>query len=100
MNTVKEKKLNAIKSDISEIRDFVMSNSSIDDSSIDEKQLSNDDNLNDSEDDTITLTKIVDTKNSVSNVNILADIKQDLNLLKSTLIRHEQILTEILLKLK
>jgi len=56
--------------------------------------------LNDSEDDTITLTNIVDTKNSVSNVNILADIKQDLNLLKSTLIKHEQILTEILLKIK
>ena len=69
-------------------------------SSINEKQLSNDDNLNDSEDDTITLTKIVDSKNSVSNVNILADIKQDLNLLKSTLIKHEQILTEILLKIK
>ena len=60
MNTVKEKKLNAIKSDISEIKDFVMSNSSIND-----KQLSNDDNLNDSVDDTITLTKIVDSKNSV-----------------------------------
>ena len=66
----------------------------------DDDELSNDDNLNDSEDDTITLTKIVDTKNSVSNVNILADIKQDLNLLKSTLIKHEQILTEILLKIK
>ena len=77
MNTVKEKKLNAIKSDISEIKDFVMSNSSIN-----EKQLSNDDNLNDSENDTITLTKIVDPKNSVSNINILADIKQDLDLLK------------------
>ena len=95
MNTVKEKKLNAIKSDISEIKDFVIANSSIN-----AKQLSNDDNLNDSEDDTITLTKIVDTKNSVSNANILADIKQDLNLLKSTLIKHEQILTEILLKIK
>ena len=58
MNTVKEKKLNAIKSDISEIKDFVMSNSSMN-----EKQLSNDGNLNDSEDDTITLTNIVDTKN-------------------------------------
>ena len=95
MNTVKEKKLNAIKSDISEIKDFVMSNSSMN-----EKQLSNDGNLNDSEDDTITLTNIVDTKNSVSNVNILADIKQDLDLLKSTLIKYEQILTEISLKIK
>lgn len=95
MNTVKEKKLNAIKSDISEIKDFVMSNSSMN-----EKQLSNDGNLNDSEDDTITLTNIIDTKNSVSNVNTLAQIKQDLNLLKSTLIKHEQILTEILLKIK
>lgn len=53
MNTVKEKKLNAIKSDISEIKDFVMSNSSMN-----EKQLSNDGNLNDSEDDTITLTNL------------------------------------------
>ena len=95
MNTVKEKKLNAIKSDISEIKDFVIANSSIN-----EKQLSNDDNLNYNEDDTITLTNKVDTKNSVSNVNILVDIKQDLNLLKSTLIKHEQILTEILLKIK
>jgi len=76
LNTVKEKKLNAIKSDISEIKDFVIANGSIN-----EKQLSNVDNLNDSEDDTITLTKIVDTKNSVSNVNILADIKQDLDLI-------------------
>ena len=38
-------------------------------SSINEKQLSNDGNLNDSEDDTITLTKIVDTKNSVGDPN-------------------------------
>ena len=95
MNTVKEKKLNAIKSDISEIKDFVLSNSNKK-----EKQLANDDNLNNFEDDTITLTKVVDLKNSGSNVNILADIKQDLNLLKSTLIKHEQILTEILLKIK
>ena len=79
---------------------FSLINSSASNSGIDEKQLSNDDNLNDSEDDTITLTKIVDPKNSVSNANILADIKQDLNLLKSTLIKHEQILTEISLKIK
>jgi hypothetical protein len=95
LNTGKEKKLNAIKSDISEIKDFVMSNSNKK-----EKQLSNDENSNESEDDTITLTNIVDAKKNGSNVNILADIKQDLDLLKSTLIKHEQILTEILLKIK
>ena len=95
MNKVKEKKLDAIKSDILEIREFVMSNSNND-----TKQISNDYNFNDKVDDTITLTKIVNVENNVSNSNVLINIKQDLSLLKSTLIEHEQILKEILLKIK
>ena len=95
MNKVKEKKLDAIKSDILEIREFVMSNSNND-----TKQISNDYNFNDKVDDTITLTEIVNVENNVSNSNVLINIKQDLSLLKSTLIEHEQILNEILLKIK
>ena len=55
MNKVKEKKLNSIKSDILEIKDFVIS-SNINNST----QILSKDNLNDKTDDTITLTKIVD----------------------------------------
>ena len=88
MNKVKEKKLNDIKSDILEIKDFVISNSHNN-----TKELLVDD-------DTVTLTKIVDIENNGSNSNVLANIKQDLNLLKSTLIEHERILKEILFKIK
>ena len=95
MNKVKEKKLDAIKSDILEIREFVMSNNNND-----TKQISNDYNFNDKVDDTITLTKIVSDENNVSNSNVLINIKQDISLIKSTLIEHEQILKEILLKIK
>ena len=95
MNKVKEKKLNSIKSDILEIKDFVISNS-INKTT----QISSEDNLDNKLDDTITLTNIVDFESNVSNSNVLGNIKEDLNLLKSTLIKHEQILTEILLKIK
>ena len=95
MNKVKEKKLNSIKSDILEIKDFVISNS-INKST----QISSEDNLNNKLDDTITLTNIVDFESNVSNSNVLGNIKEDLNLLKSTLIEHEKILKEILLKIK
>ena len=95
MNKVKEKKLNAIKSDILEIKDFVISNS-INKTT----QISSEDNLNNKLDDTITLTNIVDFESNVSNSNVLGNIKEDLNLLKLTLIEHEKILKEILLKIK
>ena len=95
MNKVKEKKLNSIKSDILEIKDFVISNS-INKTT----QISSEDNLNNKLDDTITLTNIVDFESNVSNSNVLGNIKEDLNLLKLTLIEHEKILKEILLKIK
>ena len=95
MNKVKEKKLNTIKSDILEIKDFVMSNSVNN-----TNKISSDNHLDDKIDDTITLTKIVDIQNNSSNPTVLDVIKQDLGLLKSTLIEHEKILKEILLKVK
>ena len=95
MNKIKEKKLNAIKSDILEIKDFVMSNSVNN-----TNKISSDNHLDDKTDDTITLTKIVDIHNNSSNPTVLDVIKQDLCLLKSTLIEHEKILKEILLKVK
>jgi len=95
VNKVKENKLNAIKSDILEIKDFVISNS-INNTN----EIASDNHLDDKTDDTITLTKIVDIQNNRSNPTVLDIIKQDLDLLKSTLIEHEKILKEILLKIK
>jgi hypothetical protein len=95
VNKIKENKLNAIKSDILEIKDFVISNS-INNTN----EIASDNHLDDKTDDTITLTKIVDIQNNSSNPTVLDIIKQDLDLLKSTLIEHEKILKEILLKIK
>ena len=95
MNKVKEKKLNDIKSDILEIKDFVMSNN-INNTN----KISIDNQLDNKTDDTITLTKIVDIQNNSTNPTVLDVIKQDIGLLKSTLIEHEKILKEILLKIK
>jgi hypothetical protein len=95
LNKIKEKKLNAIKSDILEIKDFFNSN----DINITD-EISSDNKLNDKVEDTFTLTKIVNLENNQSNLKVLVDIKQDLDLLKSTLIEHEKILKGILLKIK
>ena len=95
MNKIKEKKLNAIKSDILEIKDFFNSN----DINITD-EISSDNKLNDKVEDTFTLTKIVNLENNQSNLKVLVDIKRDLDLLKSTLIEHEKVLKGILLKIK
>jgi hypothetical protein len=63
-------------------------------------KISSDNHLDDKTDDTITLTKIVDIQNNSANPTVLDIIKQDIGLLKSTLIEHEKILKEILLKVK
>ena len=95
MNKIREKKLNAIKSDILEVKDFVLSHSN---NNI--NQLLNDDNTNDKADDTLTLTKIVDFDKNVSKLDISTKIQKDLHLLKSTLIEHEKILKKLLDKIK
>ena len=95
MNKVKEKKLNAIKSEISQIKDFVLSNNANN-----KNQTSSVNGLRDEIDDTITLTKIVDYEKNSPNLRVLSTIREDLDLLKSKLIKHDEILKEILLKIK
>ena len=95
MNKIKEKKLSTIKSDILEIKDFVMSNKNNN-----TKQCSTSDDINNKVNDTVTLTKIVNLENKAPDSNVLEHIKQDLDLIKLTLIEHEKILRDILFKIK
>ena len=95
MNIAKEKKLNAIKSEILEITKFVTSNKTDEDFDFHkgneiEKDYS----------DTFTLTDIVNNENKVQSKESLAEVKYELNELKSMLTRQEIAIKEILLKIK
>ena len=95
MNSAKEKKLNALKSEILEITNFVSSNKEDENSNIQsEKEIKIDSN------DTLTLTNIVNSKHKVETNEDLAEIKNELLKLKSVLTKQEIILKEILLKIK
>ena len=94
MNKIKEKKLKAIKSEIEEIKNFAVSNNYL---SVDEQ---NDQaNLISNSDDTLTLTKIIKQDDKNNNNKELYFIKKDLEALKSTVIRNENLLKEIYQKL-
>ena len=95
MKSTKEKKLNAIKSEILEITDFVTSNNK--DKNTD---VNKDDEIENDYNDTLTLTNIVNSEHKVLNKNDLTEVKDELNKLKSTLIKQEILLKEILLKIK
>ena len=95
MNNTKEKKLNAIKSEILEITDFVTSNNR--DKNTD---VNKDDEIENHYNDTLTLTNIVNSEHKILNKNDLTEVKDELNKLKSTLIKQEILLKEILLKIK
>ena len=87
MKTTKEKKLSDIKAEILEITNFVTSNDK-------DSEIENNSN------DTLTLTNIVNSEHKVLNKNDLTEVKDELNKLKSTLIKQEILLKEILLKIK
>ena len=87
MKTTKEKKLNAIKSEILEITDFVTSNNK-------------DSGIENNSNDTLTLTNIVNSEHKVLNKNDLTEVKDELYKLKSMLIKQEILLKEVLLKIK
>ena len=94
MNKIKEKKLKAIKSEIEEIKNFAVSNNYL---SVDEQ---NDQaNLISNSDDTLALTKIIKQDDKNNNNKELYFIKKDLEALKSTVIRNENLLKEIYQKL-
>ena len=94
MNNAKEKKLNAIKSEILEITEFVTSNKKDEDNN----HIDNESNTDSS--DTFTLKNIVDSKEKVLNKDDLAEIKNELYTIKSILTKQELVLNEILSKIK
>ena len=95
MKTSKEKKMNAIKSEILEITDFVTSNNK--DKNTDYNK---DSGIENNSNDTLTLTNIVNREHKVLNKNDLTEVKDELDKLKSMLIKQEILLKEILLKIK
>ena len=94
MNKTKEKKINAIKSEILEIKDFVTSNMNDDNSEISDFKNKIDENPN----HTLTLTKIIDFEKNEDD-NDLIKIKKELSTIKSMIIKQEKILEEILTKI-
>ena len=95
MNKIKEKKLNAIKLEIEEIKNFTVSNNY---SNIDEQ---NDKvSSNNVPDDTLTLTKIIKPDDIPNTNNDLYYIKKDLETLKSAIKVNESLLKKILNKIK
>lgn len=93
MNKVKEKKLKAIKSEISEISKLLSSNTN------NKLEDLNTDDFKKLESDTITLTKIVDNVSNNSNKHQLEEISEELKNIRITLAKQDTILKDILLKL-
>ena len=93
LNKVKEKKLKAIKSEISEISKLVASNSEnkLDDNNVDDIQKM--------ESDTITLTKIVDNVSNNIKKEQLIEIIEEIRNVKVALSKQDKVLEDILLKL-
>jgi predicted translin family RNA/ssDNA-binding protein len=95
LNISKEKKLNAIKSEILEITNFVTSN----------KEEKNEDihlheEIKIDSNDTLTLTNIVNSEHKAETKDDFAKIKNELFILKSILTKQDKVLKEILLKIK
>ena len=95
MSKTKEKKLSLIKSEIEEIKNFIVSNNKLDMSEQNKLDLSNNNH-----DDTITLTKIVQKEDKINDNNDLDQIKKELKALKTSIDNNENLLREILLKIK
>ena len=93
LNKVKEKKLKAIKSEISEISKLVSFNTD------NELEDNDPDDFKKSESDTITLTKIVDNVSNNFDKHRLEEISEELKNIRITLAKQDTILRDILLKL-
>ena len=95
MSKIKEKKLNSIKSEMEEIKKFIVSNN---DSDSTEKNKT--DYLNNKDEDTVILTQIVQNEKNINSNNDLSVIKKDLLELKKTIEINTNLLNEILLRIK
>ena len=93
LSKIKEKKFNSIKSEMEEIKKFIVSNNDSDNS-----EQNKIDYLND--EDTVTLTKIINEENKLHNNNNLDEIKKELIELKEAINNNKNLLNEILLKIK
>ena len=94
MSKIKEKKINSIKSEMEEVRKFIISNSDLDNSE------QNKIDYNNNDEDTVILTKIVNKENNLDNSNNLYEIKKELIELKEAVDINKNLLNEILLKIK
>ena len=95
MSKIKEKKLNSIKSEMEEIKKFIVSNNQLDSS--EQKQT---DYFHNKDEDTVTLTEIVNKQDKLNNNNNLGEIKKELIELKEAININKNLLNEILLKIK
>tara|TARA_Y100001935_G_C16913292_1_gene317213 strand:+ start:102 stop:389 length:288 start_codon:yes stop_codon:yes gene_type:complete len=95
LSKIKEKKLNKIKSEMEEIKKFILSNDNLDSSEKNKKYY-----FNNNDEDTLTLTKIVNKEEKFSDNNTLDELKKELIELKNAVDINKNLLNEILLKLK
>ncbi len=95
MSKIKTKKLNSIKSEMEEIKKFIVSSNNLINS---EQNKINYTNNND--EDTVILTKIVNKENKLDNDNKLVEIKKELQELKKAIDINKNLLNDILLKIK
>ena len=95
MSKIREKKLNSIKSEMNEIKKYIVSKNDLDNFEQDKTNYS----INNNE-DTVTLTKIVRNEDKNQNYNNLGEIKKELIELKKTIDINNNLLNEILLKIK
>ncbi len=96
MSKIREKKLNSIKSEIEEIKKFIISNNN---SNYSEKNKTDYSNNNDDE-DTLILTQIIKDEKNFNNNNELSETKKDFLELKKAIEINKNLIKEILLKIK
>ena len=94
MSKIKEKKLNSIKSEVEEIKKFIVSSNDLIKS--EQKNI----NYPHNNEDTLTLTKIVNKENELDNENNLVEIIKELKDLKKAIDINKKLLDQVLLKIK
>ena len=95
MSKIREKKLNSVKSEIEEIKKFIVSTNNLDNSEKNKTAYSNN-----NDEDTLILTQIVRDEKNSNNNNELSEIKKDFLELKKAIEINKNLLNEILLRIK
>ena len=94
LSKIKEKKLNSIKSEMEEIKKFIVSSTDLDKSEQNKTYYSN------NNEDTLTLTKIVNKEDELDNENKLVEIIKELKDLKKAIEINKNLINQVLLKIK